>query len=158
MLHFFPGFGNPFDMPHFQPGFGNSMGVNMNLNFNNFMMPEMIPPINEAWAESYERNNMNLMQGPIPPHESNKINIVFKTTSKVRTNIVGDLEQTMSDIILLYLKKEGKEKLFKRSGGVFFLYNAKMIDLFDETKVKDFFKNNSNPLIIVNEMKFVIGA
>ena len=61
----------------------------------------------------------------------------------------------MSDVILLYLKKEGKEKLFKKNSEVFFLYNAQMIDIFDETKVKDFFKNKNNPLIIVNEMKLI---
>jgi hypothetical protein len=125
-----------------------------------FMMPPMIQTTNEPWEEGYEPKNWVFVcqskDSNFPG--TNKINITFKTTSKAKTNIVADYGQTMSDIILLYLKKEGKENLFKRCSGIFFLFNAQMIDVFDETKVEDFFKNISSPLIIVNEMKIVIGA
>ena len=137
------------------------MGIpmQMDLNFRNNLY-EMNKPILEDWAISYEQNNFNMMnqiENPISPG-INKINIVFKTTAKEKKNIVADFGQTMSDVILLYLKKEGKEKLFRRSSGMFFLYNAKMIDIYDETKVEEFFKDKKNPLIIVNEMQFVLGA
>ena len=161
---------NPqFFMPPPLPGIGNpNMNYiqNMNMMWNFNMMNPMNPMypmdqnINEPWAESYEQRSfykMNQKEEQISPGP-NKINIVFKTTSKVKTNMVADYGQTMSDVILLYLKKEGKENLFKRCSGIFFLYNAQMIDVFDETKVEEFFKDVSNPLIFVNEMKFVIGA
>ena len=136
---------NPFPMPHFQPEIEIPIQYSI-FSKKQYFMPEMIQPINETLAESYlQKNNFNTTP------ESNKINIVFKTTSEVRTNIVADFEQTMSDVILLYLKKVGKEMLLKRSSDVFFLYNAQIIDIFDETKVKDFFKNKSNPIIIVKE-------
>ena len=115
---------------------------------------------NEPWAESYEQksfSNMNQSQDSISPG-SNKINIVFKTTAKVKTNIVADYGQTMRDVLSLYLKKERKENSSKGCRRIFFLFNAQKIDAFDETKVEDFFKKINNPLIIVNEMEFVIGA
>ena len=134
--------------------FNNPMNM---YNFNNFMMPGMVY---EPWAESYEQKDSFYMNNSQKQNSSepNKINIVFKTTAKVKTNIVADHGQTMSEVLLLYLKKEGKEKLFKRCSGIFFLFNAQIIDIYDETKVEEFFKNESNPLIIVNEMNFVIGA
>ena len=139
------GIENPFPMPHSQPAIEIPIQYNI-FEKKQYFMPEMIQPINETLAESYlQKNYFNTTP------ESNKINIVFKTNSEVRTNIVADFEQTMSDVILLYLKKVGKEMLLKRSSDVFFLYNGKIIDIFDETKVKDFFKNKSNPIIIVNE-------
>ena len=152
--------GNPY------PGYTNNFNMNNFFMMNNYSMMNHYPMfqmdqnINEPWAESYEQRSfykMNQKEEQISPGP-NKINIVFKTTSKVKTNMVADYGQTMSDVILLYLKKEGKENLFKRCSGIFFLFNAQMIDIFDETKVEDFFKNKSNALIIVNEMKFVIGA
>ncbi len=123
-------------------------------------IPKILKSINKTWDESYDKNNIHIYNPnskSIPP-DSNKINIVYKTTFKVKTNIVADLEQTISDVILLYLKKEGKEKLFKRNSDVFFLYNAQKINIFDKTRVKDFFKNKSDPLIIVHQMKYVLGA
>ena len=139
------------------PTFHNPMNM---YNYNNFMMPGMFQNVYEPWAESYEQKDSFYMNNNQNQNSSepNKINIVFKTTAKVKTNIVADHGQTMSEVLLLYLKKEGKEKLFKRCSGIFFLFNAQMIDIYDETKVEEFFKNESNPLIIVNEMNFVIGA
>ena len=148
-----PAIGNPnniFNIPNWNM---NMNMMNMNWNFNNFMMNQMNNIVNEPWAESY--NSSFMCHGPPEP---NKINIIFKTTDKVETNIVADYGKTISDILLLYLKKIGKENLFKRTSGVFFLYNTQMININDETKVEDFFKNNNYPRIIVNEMKFILGA
>ena len=152
---------NPQFNPYFTPPIGNpplSHHVPYYMNWN-YMMPKM-NSISEHWEEGYETKNWGFGGQSKDSNSpgSNKINITFKTTSKVKTNIVADYGQTMRDIILLYLKKEGKENLFKRCSGIFFLYNAQMIDVFDETKVEEFFKDVSNPLIFVNEMKFVIGA
>ena len=143
--------------PFMMPTFHNPMNM---YNYNNFMMPGMFQNVYEPWAESYEQKDSFYMNNSQNQNSSqpNKINIVFKTTAKVKTNIVADHGQTMSEVLLLYLKKEGKEKLFKRCSGIFFLFNAQMIDIYDETKVEEFFKNESNPLIIVNEINFVIGA
>ena len=144
------GIENPSPMPDFQPETEIPIQYNI-FSKMQYFMPEMIQPINETLEESYlQKYNTNQIQDPIPL-EPNKKNIVFKTTFNARTNIVADFEQTMSDVILLYLKKVGKEMLLKRSSDIFFLYNAQIIDIFDETKVKDFFKNKSNPIIIFNE-------
>ena len=160
-----PAIGNP-DFLNIPPLNWNMNMMNMNMNMNmmnmnqNFMMNPMYQTINEPWAECYEQkcfSYVNQSQDSISPG-SNKINIVFKTIAKVKTNIVADYGQTMSNVLSLYLKKEGKENSFKRCRRIFFLFKAQKIDAFDETKVEDFFKNINNPLIIVNEMEFVIGA
>ena len=154
MPHFPPAIGNPYNIFN-QPNWNINPYMNMNMDFNNFMMNQMDNLANEPWAQSYTKNSSFMCHGSPEP---NKIIIIFKTTDKVETKIVADCGQTMSDVLLLYLKKNEKENLFKRSSGVFFLYNAQMIDIYDETKVKDFFKNDNFPRILVNEMKFVIGA
>ena len=51
---------------------------------------------------------MNQSQDSISPG-SNKINIAFKTIAKVKTNIVSDYGQTMSEVLLLYLKMKEKK-------------------------------------------------
>jgi len=145
-----PRIGNPIIISE-QPNWN----INMFMNMNNFMMNPMGNLDNEPWAQSYTKNSSFMCHGAPDP---NKIKIFFKTTDRVETMIIADYGQTMSDVLLLYLKKNEKENLFKRSSGVFFLYNAQMIDIYDETKVEDFFKNDNYPRIIVNEMKFIIGA
>ena len=39
-----------------------------------------------------------------------------------------------------------------------FLYNANRLKINDTTKVKDIFKNDSNPKITVNDVSNMIGA
>ena len=145
-------------MNGFNPFFNNN---NFMPNcFNNNMMPGMNLGGNESWISGYGPGinfNMGQMQVPIAPG-SNKINIVFKTTANVRTNVVADYGKTVSDIILLYLKRVGREELFKKDSGICFLNNAKKIDIYDKTKVEIYFKNTSSPLIIVNDVQNLIGA
>ena len=128
-----------------------------NINMNN-MMPGMNFGGNESWISGYGPGiNFNMGQIQIPPG-SNKINIVFKTTANVRTNVVAEYGKTVSDIILLYLKRVGREDLFKKDSGICFLNNAKKIDIYDKTTVENYFKNTSSPLIIVNDVQNLIGA
>ena len=143
-------------MNGFNPFFNNN---NFMPNcFNNNMMPGMNLGGNESWMSGYGPGiNMGQMQVPIATG-SNKINIVFKTTANVRTNVVADYGKTVSDIILLYLKRVGREELFKKDSGICFLNNAKKIDIYDKTKVEIYFKNTSSPLIIVNDVQNLIGA
>ena len=145
-------------MNGFNPFFNNN--IFMPMGFNNNMMPGMNLGGNQSWMSGYGpgiNSNMGQMQVPIAPG-SNKINIVFKTTANVRTNVVADYGKTVSDIILLYLKRVGREELFKKDSGICFLNNAKKIDIYDKTKVEIYFKNTSSPLIIVNDVQNLIGA
>ena len=83
----------------------------MNMNYHNSMRLQMNQDINKPWAESYAQkcySNMKQSQDSISPGSS-KINIVFKTNAKVKTNIVSDYGQTMSEVLLLYLKKKEKK-------------------------------------------------
>ena len=146
-------------MNGFNPFYNNNNFMPMFIN-NNMMMPGMNFGGNESWMSGYGPGinfNMGQMQVPIAPG-SNKINIVFKTTANVRTNVVAEYGKTVSDIILLYLKRVGREDLFKKDSGICFLNNAKKIDIYDKTKVEIYFKNTSSPLIIVNDVQNLIGA
>ena len=145
-------------MNGFNPFFNNNNFMPMYINNN--MMTGMNLGGNQSWMSGYGpgiNSNMGQMQVPIAPG-SNKINIVFKTTANVRTNVVADYGKTVSDIILLYLKRVGREELFKKDSGICFLNNAKKIDIYDKTKVEIYFKNTSSPLIIVNDVQNLIGA
>ena len=142
-------------MNGFNPFFSNNNFMPMFFNNNNMMLGMNFGG-SPSWMSGYGpgiNSNMDQMQaGP------NKINIVFKTTANVRTNVIADYGQSISDIILLYLKRVGREDLFKKDSGICFLSNAKKIDIFDKTKVEAYFRNTINPLIIVNDVKNLIGA
>ena len=135
----------------------NFMPMFFNNNMNN-MMPGMNFGGNENWMSGYGPGiNSNMGQIQIPSG-SNKINIVFKTTANVRTNVVMEYGKTVSDVILLYLKRVGREDLFKKDSGICFLSNAKKIDIYDKTPIENYFKNTYSPLIIVNDVQNLIGA
>jgi len=89
--------------------------------------------------------------------EEQKINIIFKTTKGVWTNIFANVNSSIENLIKNYFKIIDREDLIGNNQ-IAFLYNASKIYINDKTKVKDFFKNNSNPTIIVNDIQDIIGA
>ena len=132
---------------------GNN-NFNYGMNFNN----------NEFWTNIYGNGiNMQTMnQGnQLMNSVCNKVNLVFKTTGGLKTNLIINYGTTVSEALLIYLKRVGKPELFDPNSGIFFLYNAKRINLNDNTKIEDFirnFGNQINPIIIVNDVKNLIGA
>ena len=163
-------------------GMNNNMMINMmnNMMINNMMMNNMMPlnncmPINNGVPLNNNNNNMlnNNMQNdqlgmiygtdknftlPNQGNQSNKINVVFKTTNGLITNLTIDGEKTVSDLILIYLKRVDRTKLFKENSGILFLHNANKINIFDKTKIKDLYGSFSQIIIMVNDVKNLIGA
>ena len=88
-----------------------------------------------------------------------KINIVFKTTQGLNTNMSFDENITIGLAIKKYLEKLGKENFIhsipKESC---FLFNAQQLKPSDNIKLKDLFKGVYNPKIVVNDTKNIIGA
>ena len=103
--------------------------------------------------------NMNMQQNMNQQSFSNdKINVVFKTTQGLKINMSFDFGTSISDAILLFLKRVGKPELFHPDSGIYFICNAKKVNIYDQTKIENTFGHQINPVIIVNDVKNLIGA
>ena len=91
-----------------------------------------------------------------------KIRIIFKTTYGAITNIIFDANDSVSNLLKTYLKRISRPELISSlmEGGnkIVFLYNVNPLKINDTTKVKDIFKNDSNPKIVVYDVHNLIGA
>ena len=91
-----------------------------------------------------------------------KIRIIFRTIQGVTTNIIFNDNDSVSNLLKKYLKKFDRPKLISSlmEGGnkIVFLYNVNPLKINDTTKVKDIFKNDSNPKIVVYDVHNLIGA
>ena len=146
-------------------GFGMPMmNVNNPMMFGNPNMNMMGQGMNMGgnWMNIYSNmNNMNNMNNNMPfpnPQGQSKINVIFKTTMGVVTNVLIDYGKTMSDLFQVYLKRVDKIELYNTKDTILFLFNAKKLSFTDNTKVEDFFKLTPNPTIVVNDVKGLIGA
>ena len=128
-------------------GHNVNQGMNMNINQNQ----------NDIMGLVYG-SGQNINQSNQSSFMSNKTNIIFKATSGLNVTIPIDLNKTISDAILLYLRRVNREKLFKKNSGILFLHNARVIDIYDRTTIGEFFGQFLNPFIIVNDVKNLIGA
>ena len=148
-------------------GFGMPMMVQNPMMFANNNMNMMNPGMNIGgnWMNIYSNMNnlinmnniINNMPFPNPQGQS-KINVIFKTTMGVVTNVLIDYGKTMSDLFQVYLKRVDKIELYNTKDTILFLFNAKKLSFTDNTKVEDFFKLTPNPTIVVNDIKGLIGA
>ena len=117
-----------------------------------------------GWMEIYNLINPNQQQNMIQNNfiQNNnalpKINIVFRTTKAVRTNITIDYGKTVSELIQLYFKRVGKPELFNRPLDICFIFNANKMNFNDQTPVQNYFLGVYNPFITVNDTKDLIGA
>ena len=147
--------GNMYGMP--------GMFVNPNPGMN-FMMPRM--NIGGNWMSIYNNsipqvnnnNNININNSFAGVQPDNKINVVFKTTKGVITNVLIDRGKTMSYLFQVYLKKVDKFELFNKPNTIFFLFNAKRFDFLDDGKVEKVFAFTPNPTIVVNDIRGLIGS
>ena len=88
-----------------------------------------------------------------------KINIVFKTTGGLISNLTVYPDKTITDTLLIYLKRVNKTEYYKPNKDIFFLNNAKRIDVYDKRKIRELFGFNLGQIIIiVNDVKNLIGA
>ena len=111
-----------------------------------------------------QQNNFNLISNQDEKKEQDKefnepqkISILFKTTTGIVTKIIADVNSSIENLIKNYFKRLSLEHLIGTSR-IVFIYNALKLNVNDKTKVKDFFKYNINPKIIVNDPSYLIGA
>ena len=146
----------------------NNMMPGMNMNMNNNMMPGMNMKNNmmsgmnmggnELWKAIYGDGfniNQNMNQNMNQP---DKVNVVFKSTSGLKMNVTVNVGTTVSNTLLLFLKRVGKPELFKPDSGIFFLFNARKLNIYDNTKIENLLGGQLSYLIIVNDVKNLIGA
>ena len=130
------------------------------LNMGNNFLPNMNIGGNDFWKNIYGdginlQQNMNLNQQQAI---YDKLNVVFKTTGGLKMNIFVDIGTSISDTILLFLKRVGKAELFHPNSGIYFLCNARKINIYDKTSIENFTGGQINPVIMVNDVKNLIGA
>ena len=135
-------------------GMQNKNQMNMNMNMCNFQTGPNCAPNNNFM------NMVYLQTKELQPQQAGNIsknNITFKTTAGVKTNMTIDNNKTIKDMILIYLKVVNHTELFGNSN-VYYLYNARKIDINDDqTKIGNYFFGY-NPTIMVNDVKNLIGA
>ena len=136
--------------------------INMNLMNPMFMGNNMMQGMNAQnnYMNMIYQTGMNQM-APQFSTQPDKINIVFKTTQAVKTMVTVDPDKSLSDTLLLYLKRVNKPELFSPNSGIFFLFNANKVNIYDQTKVGELFnglKGITTPTIIVNDVQNLIGA
>ena len=147
-------FGN---MPIFNWMLFGIPGMNMGNNF----MPNMNMGGNASWQNIYgDGINMpqNMSQNPLQGGTYDKLNVVFKTTGGLKMNVFVNVGTSISDAILLFLKRVGKTELFKPNSGIYFLCNARKLNIYDKTAIENFTGGQINPVIMVNDVQNLIGA
>ena len=143
-----------------------------NMQNNNFMFPLMMANNannvmtgmniggNQFWQNAYGGNmqqNMNGMNNQQSFSNNNKINVVFKTTGGLNMNVFVDFGTPLCDVLSLFLKRVGKYELYAPNSGIYFLNNARKVNIYDTTPIQNLF-GGLNPTIIVNDVKNLIGA
>ena len=88
--------------------------------------------------------------------QDKKLNIKFKTLQGIIVNVQLNQNRTIGMALELFIERLNLKK--EQIDKIYFLYNASKINLHDSTSLKKFFKNNNDPLIIVNDVNNIIGA
>ena len=109
------------------------------------------------------RNDINTNSEQKKENEEEKrINIIFRTTLGLTTNISFNENGSIGDLIKLYLKRVDRpdliSSLMNGDKRIAFLWNGNLLDINDTKKAKDFFKGVNNTRIVVNDINNLIGA
>ena len=130
--------------------------ANLPMNMPSMNMPPMnMPPMNMFPMGIPPMDNQIQMANEIK-EESNKMNIIFKTTNKVTHSLSFEYGTTIDEILKEYLNKVGKPELIN-SKKICFLFMANQLKFGDETKIENYFSGFSNPKVIVNDTNCKIG-
>ena len=144
------------NMPNFNWMLFGMPGMNMGNNF----MPNMNMGGNDFWQNIYG-NGFNMPQNMNQNQQQDiydKLNVVFKTTGGLKMNVFVNVGTSISDTILLFLKRVGKTELFRPNSGIYFLCNARKLNIYDKTPIDIFTGGQINPVIMVNDVQNLIGA
>ena len=88
--------------------------------------------------------------------EEKEINILFKNTLGNIYKLILNENISVGTALEKYLQIYNISK--NNHSKINFLYNAEKLDLGNKTLLKDYFKGNLNPKILVNDVENLIGA
>ena len=142
------------NMQNMQNMMDGMMG-NPNMNVN---MPGMNIGGNENWLQGYNQNSQGQGNNTSSSSSKNKLNCIFSTTSGQNLSILIEYGKTVHELIKIYFMRVEKPELINEKDKICFVYNAGQIDCNCQDKVENYFKFNSNPRIMVNDIHNLIGA
>ena len=87
---------------------------------------------------------------------NNFFNVIFKTIQGKKTNLSIGKETTIREMLKQYFREINKPELMNNKD-IAFLYNARILNSDDQNNVESLFKNNINPQILINDVKYLIG-
>ena len=151
-MMFFPNNVNMQNMG-FGAGFFDPTNMQNNMNF-----PGMNTGGNQNWMQGYNSINNPNNQAKNSNTMPNKINCIFNTTTGKTLTILIDHGKTVNELIKIYFMRINQPELMNREGDICFVYNASKIEFNNQQKVENFFRFNSNPSILVNDVHNLIGA
>ena len=134
---------------------------NQNMINNNYPMEMgigmpgsmMFNPMNPTISNQMNNNDEELLKGyqkPIPEPSPTKKKIIFKTSQGVTTELEVDPLITIDELLKNYLKRVGREDLIgDKKGSIVFIFNGCQVKFGDKTTVKENFKDNKFPEIVV---------
>ena len=99
-------------------------------------------------------NNNNFYQN----FYGGNINIIFKTAQGNNYPLSIKYGTTIAQILEIFFRYIGRPDLYdNKDDEIGFLYNACRLRYGDQTKVEEYFKYSSNPIIIVNDLNALKG-
>ena len=141
-------------MPGMMPGMGGGMMPGMGVGMMD-MNQGMNIGGNQNWMQGYNTSNNTDNTGP----STKKISFMFKSTQGQKPIMVlMDYGKTVNDLVKIYFARVGQPDLINNKEGICLLYNATKIPFDSTQKIEEFFKGNSNPQILVNDVNNLIGA
>jgi len=142
---------------------------NQNMINNNYPMEMgigmpgsmMFNPMNPTISNQMNNNDEELLKGyqkPIPEPSPTKKKIIFKTSQGVTTELEVDPLITIDELLKNYLKRVGREDLIgDKKGRIVFIFNGCQVKFGDKTTVKENFKGNKFPEIVVFDNNCLIS-
>ena len=109
---------------------------------------------------SFQMNNnigiqMNKDISKIYENNNKKIEVTFTTTIGTRNFIIFDYGTPISDMLRKYLEEIKRPELINK---ISFSFKGRDLNYQDQTKIEDYFKNTSRPIIIVNNPCYLSGS
>ena len=123
---------------------------------NNIMIPNQMLGLDlmcmnndYEWMEGFKMG-VEELEGEEKVDNTKGVNVIYKTTQGVTTNLFFKYGTTIDEILKKYLHKINRPDLINQKEKITFIFNASKLKFGDKTKVEDFFKGILNPVVFVN--------
>ena len=84
--------------------------------------------------------------------------VKFRSTTGSSLELFYPISNSVDDLLNLFFREVGKPGLKNDiPNKLCFLYNAKQMKPGDKTTLKNFFKNDENPKVVVNDINNLLG-